>query len=389
MNAKQSTEPFKPGRLGQAVALACLLGASAAAHAGGTISLGDDKSISLGLGLKTSYTSTEKGAPDGSRSSDFNVDSARLYVNASLSKMIKLTFNTEKSSDDNVKVLDAFGSLQFMPEFNFDMGRTIIPSDRANLSGGYYLPAWDFAGVGSTAYSKFASRDDGAVVWGKLMGSKLVYSFGAFQGRNHDHTTPTAGYSNTSDSPLLAGRLAFNFWSPEPAPAYLTGSTYYGSADILTLGVWGHSQKNGVGSATTRDDYSAWGTDLLLEKKLAGAGVITVEGGYTKTDWSAAAATADDTIHGGTGTGIGSAGKAYIGSLAYLIPAQVGWGKFQPFYRYQKFDRDAGATTKRNDFGVNYVIDGSNARLTATYRTDKTDGSESINGFILGMQLQY
>jgi hypothetical protein len=358
--------------------LACLLGSSATAFAGGTISLGDDKSISIGLGLKTSYTSTSNAAANSKdRSSDFNVDSARLYVNASLSKMVKLTFNTEKSSDDSVKVLDAFGSLQFMPEFNLDMGRTIIPSDRANLSGGYYLPAYTFAGVGSQAYSKFASRDDGAVVWGKLMGGKLVYSAGVFNGRNKDNVAK----SNDTSSPLYAGRLAFNFWSPEPAPSYLTGSTYYGSADILTLGVWGHSQKNGVGSAAVKDDYSAWGSDILLEKKL-GVGVITLEGGYSKYDWTTTAATADGVIN--------QPGKSMIAGAAFLIPKQVGWGKFQPFYRYQKFDPDGSSSNRKvNDYGVNYLIDGSNARLTAQYRTDKTDNGADTDSIILGMQLQY
>lgn len=383
-SAQSAAAPFVSKRLSQAVMCACLLGGMAgivgAAHAGGTISLGDDKSITLGLGLKASYTSTEDGAPNGSdRSSDFNLDSARLYIGASLNKYIKATFNTEKDADDNVKVLDAFGEFQFMPGFNVQMGRTIIPSDRANLSGGYYLPAWDFAGVGSRAYSKFASRDDGVLAWGKLMNNTLVYSVGAFQGRKDAQ--------NTSDSLLYAGRVAVNFWDPEPAPAYLTGSTYYGAANILTLGVWGQSQKNGVGSATTQDDYSAWGSDLLLEKKL-GTGVITLEGGYTETNWSAAAATADDVTYG-AGKGIGSAGKAYIGSVAYLFPQQLGWGKLQPFYRYQKFNADSGDDRKVNDFGVNYVIDGANTRLTATYRTDKAGSASSIDSVILGMQLQF
>lgn len=373
MKATQtSSEPYKAKPLARAVALACLLGAAGAAQAGGTISLGDDKSISLGLGLKTSYTSTDGAAPDGGRSSDFNLDSARLYMNASLNKYVKATFNTEKDANDNVKVLDAFGEFQFMPEFNIQMGRTIIPSDRANLSGGYYLPAWDFAGVGSQAYSKFASRDDGALVWGKVFDKKLVYSAGAFQGRR--------GASNESDSMLLAGRIAYNFWDPEPAPAYLTGSTYYGSANILTLAFWGQQQKNGVGSAAVKDDYSTWGSDILLETQL-GIGVFTAEGGYSDYGWSNASATADGTING--------PGKSGIVSLAYLFPQQIGWGKFQPVYRYQAYSPDTGADRKVSDYAVNYVIDGSNARVVATYRTDKVDGNETIDSFILGLQLQF
>lgn len=378
-----AVSPFKPSRLGQAVALACLLGSSAAAFAGGTISLGEDKSISLGLGLKTSYTSTSSAAANNNdRSSDFNLDSARLYVSASLSKNLKMTFNTEKDANDNVKVLDAFGSVQFMPSFNIDMGRTIIPSDRANLSGGYYLPAWDFAGTGSQAYSKFASRDDGIVAWGKLLNSKVVYSAGIFQGRNKDNVAK----SNTTDSSLFAGRVAVNFWDAEPAPSYLTGSTYYGAADIFTVGVWGHSQKNGVGSSTVRDDYSAWGSDVLVEKKTS-VGVFTVEGGYSKYDWTQTSATADATVN--TTGAINAPGKSMIGGLAYMYPKQVGWGKFQPFYRYQKFDKNVGNDVTVNDYGLNYLLDGANAKINATYRTTKTANVSDTDTFIVGLQLQF
>jgi hypothetical protein len=370
--ANDTPEPYKAKPMARAVMLACLLGAAGAAQAGGTISLGDDKSITLGLGMKTSYTSTEGAAPDGGRSSDFNLDSARLYISSSLSKHVKATLNTEKDANDNVKILDAFGEFQFMPEFNIQMGRTIIPSDRANLSGGYYLPAWDFAGVGSQAFSKFASRDDGALVWGKVFDKKLVYSAGAFQGRR--------GASNESDSMLLAGRVAYNFFDPEPAPAYLTGSTYYGSANILTLAFWGQQQKNGVGSAAVKDDYSTWGSDILYESQL-GIGVFTAEGGYSDYGWSNTAATADGTING--------PGKSGIVSLAYLFPQQIGWGKFQPVYRYQTYNPDTGADRKVSDYAVNYLIDGSNARLVATYRTDKVEGADTIDSFILGLQLQF
>lgn len=385
MKAAKSLKTTSAPRLSSVarnVLLACTLGSAALAHAGGTISLGDDKSISLGLGLKTSYTSTENAAPDGSRSSDFNVDSARLYISASLNKYVKATLNTEKDGSDNVKILDAFGAVNFMPEFNVQFGRTIVPSDRANLSGGYFLPAWDFAGVGSKAFSKFASRDDGVLAWGKLMGSKVVYSAGIFQGRNNG----TAGSSNVSDSMLYAGRVAINFLDPEPAPAYLTGSTYYGSANILTLGIWGHSQKNGIGTSATKDDYKAWGTDLLFETKLP-AGVITLEGGYSKYDWSQAAATADATIN--TTGAINAPGKSMIAGAAFMFPQQVGWGKFQPFYRYQKFDPDTGSEVKRNDIGVNYLIDGANARITGTYRTDKTGAAATVDSIIVGLQLNF
>lgn len=366
-------------RLAQGLVATVLMAGLGSAQAGATFSLGDDKSLSIGLGLKTSFSSVEKGAANGSsRANDFNVDSARIYLGASLSKTIKLTLNTEKDADDKIRVLDAYGELQFMPEFNLAIGRTIVPSDRANLSGGYYIAPYEFPGVASQFYSKFASRDDGALVWGKLMDKKLVYSLGAFRGRNRQ-----VGGSNQTGSPLYAARVAFNFWDAEPAPAYLTGSTYYGGADILTLGLVAQSQKDGIGSAATRDDYTAYGLDLLLEKKLP-AGVLTLEGGYGKYDFSAAAGAVDLSSPGLL------PGKSGLVVAAFLFPDKLGWGRLQPFVRFQKFDADvAGGDLTQTDLGVNYVIDGANARVVADYRKLKPETGASRDAFILGLQLQY
>lgn len=366
--------------LQSALAGAGLLASLATAHAGATFTLGDDKALTLGLGLKTSFISAEKGAPNGSsRSKDFNVDSARIYLGASLSKTIKLTLNTEKDADDKIRILDAYGELQFAPAFNLAIGRTIIPSDRANLSGGYYIAPYEFPGVASGFYSKFASRDDGAVVWGKLAGGKFVYSAGAFKGRNR-----VPGGSNQSSSLLYAGRLAYALWDAEPAPAYFTGSTYYGGVDVLTLGLVAQSQKDGVGSAATRDDYTAYGADLLLEKKL-GSGVLTLEGGYSKYDFSAASGLADVSSPGM------QPGKAGLVVVAFLFPEKIGWGKLQPFVRYQKFSSDVSGAgdLKQADIGINYVIDGANTRVVADYRTVKAGFGAKRDAFILGLQLQY
>ena len=95
------------------IALACL--ASFNAHAGGTISFGEDKSVSIGLGMRTSLTNTDNGT---STATDFNLDSIRLYMGASLNKYIKGTFNTEKDSNDNVRVIDAIGQFEFSDGFN-------------------------------------------------------------------------------------------------------------------------------------------------------------------------------------------------------------------------------------------------------------------------------
>lgn len=365
-------------------ALSLALGAlcamtTANALAGGTISFGEDKSVSLGLALRDSYTSTSNASPSGtSRSSDFNLDSISVMVSASLTKNIKAYFSTDRDSAGNVKLKDGYAQFDITPEFNVVAGRLLPPSDRANLDGPYYGLTWAYPGVVSQYPGVAFGRDDGVAVWGKLLDNKVVYSVGAFQGRNR-----TGVNTSNQDAKLLyAGRVAVNFWDAEPAPLYYTGSTYYGAADVFTVALVGMSQQDGVGNKTTKDNYSAWNVDVLMEKKLS-AGVATLEGAYYKYKFSTAAAAAD--INGGV-----TPGKASMVTAGFLFPTKVGWGKFQPYARYQKFKADGtDITTKQTDLGLNYIIDGSNAKISATYSKNSETLKADSNSVVIGLQLQF
>lgn len=354
----------------------CMLSAMSA-NAGGTITFGEDKSISVGMGLRTSYTSKEDGASNGtSRSNDFALDSMRLYMNGSLSKYIKATFNTEKKSDESVGVIDAIAQFEFMPEFNIWAGRMLPGSDRANLDGPYYLLAWEYPGVVSRYPSKTTGRDDGVAVWGKLLDNRLIYNFGAYEGHNFKVSSPLVPVTqSTSDGLLYAGRIQYDFWEPNGAPAFYTGSTTFGTADVLSIGIAGQYQKDGVVGTASVGDYKAWNIDALLEKKIDGMGAVTAEGAYYDYDTDGAISS--------------ESGKAYLVGLGYIFQDKVGWGQIQPYFRYQKFDPDNNINTKQYDYGVNYVMDSFNAKLSATYTvTDKT-AAKSIDKFIVGLQLQF
>ena len=371
---------------GLGVATAALLMASTSAHAGATIGFGDGESISVGLGLRSSFTSQSNGAPNGSRSADFSLDSVRLYIGASLNDYIKATFNTERDSNGDVEVLDGYAQLEFMPELNLWVGRMLPPSDRANLDGPYYLNSWLYPGLVSQYPAKFAGRDDGATVWGKVFDKKLVYSAGVFEGHNR-----YAGASNQGDDPLIAGRVAYNFLDAEPDPAYYTSSTYYGSVDVLTLAFALQYEENGVGTAVHRGDYTGWNMDLLFEKKLS-FGVITLEGAYYNYDTGGV----KDVVPGFGGApgtanvgGINQ-GDGYLIGADYLIPGKVGWGQFQPFFRYQNFDNDlTHLGADQYDLGVNYVISGHNARVSIDYSKNEGGGVADYDRIIAGIQLQF
>lgn len=377
--------------------LACsVFAATHFAWAGATIKIDDDKSISIGAGLRSSFTSVEDGAPNGtSRSKDFELDNVRLYLGGQINKFIKATFNTERKADDSVRVMDAIAQFEFSEPFNLWLGRMLPPSDRANLDGPFYLNVWEYPGVVSNYPNLAVGRDNGVLAWGKVADRRLVYSVGAFKGHNNE-----LGLSNESDELLYAGRLAINFWEPEPAPAYYTGSTYYGAKDILTLALVGQYQKDGVGVATRRGDFLAWNVDLLMEKKLGTAGVLTLEGAYYDYDLDGVpdcnSGEPGSVACPATGNNIGGQveGKAWLATAAYLLPGKIGWGQFQPYVRYQRFERELSDTEKEQaDIGVNYVIDGHNARLSAVYsrvKDNQLSGSAAeVDKFILGAQLQY
>jgi hypothetical protein len=369
------TSRHQPRAAAAAVAAICVL-AAGSATAGGTISFGEDKSVSLGLALRDSFTSVSHGAPSGSRSSDFSLESVSLMVSASMSKNIKAYFSTDRDGAGNVKVKDAFAQFDIMPEFNIIAGRMLPPTDRANLDGPYYQIAWAYPGVVSQYPGVAFGRDDGILAWGKLMDKKIVYSFGAFEGRNHVNTPTT---SNQDGKLLYAGRVAVNFWEPEPAPLYFSCSALCGK-DVFTVALVGLSQSQGVGTSTISDSYKAWNVDGVLEKSLS-AGTVTLNGAYYKYDVDETAALADGAV---------TPGKAAMFVGAFLFPQKVGWGKFQPYYRYQKFEADgAFPDTKQSDIGLNYIIDGPNAKISAEFTKKEVTALADQKMFVVGLQLQF
>jgi hypothetical protein len=360
--------------------LAATAVSSTSARAGGTITFGEDKSVTVGFGMRSSYASVEDGAPDGtSRSSDFHLDSARLYFGASLTKNIKGMLNTEWDGEQ-IRIMDAAGQFAISPELNIWAGRLLSPSDRANMAGPYYsLGGGYWAGVASRyGYNGgiFRGRDDGVVVWGDIADGKLGYSFGAFEGHTFGIGSLTQSQAGAltnkpSDSLMYAGRLQYDFWDAEPG-YYGTGN-YLGGKDILAIGIAARTQKNGVLTPAQNGDYTAWNIDFLLEKKLP-SGAVSLEAAYYNYD------------NGGVIKS--EQGKAWSTGVAYIFGETMGMGKLQPFLRYQKFSPDSNIDSKQTDIGANYIIEGYNAQVSATY-SKNTFGNADQKKFVVALQLQY
>jgi hypothetical protein len=119
-------------------------------------------------------------------------------------------------------------------------------------------------------------------------------------------------------------------------------------------------------------DFTQLGSDLLFELNGGGAGVLDLEGGFAKM-WG------DHEL--------GS--YQMFGLASYLVPIDIGIGRFQPLLRCQY--SGAGKAEDAADFTaidaqLGYIVDGFHARLLALYQYAKLQG-HTENAILLGLQL--
>ncbi|MGE0386875.1 MAG: hypothetical protein AB7Q97_19285 [Gammaproteobacteria bacterium] len=374
-------------------------------HAGGKIAIDDTKWLSIGLGARTQYDTVEDAAPSGDEwSSDFSINSVRLYLNGQITKHISFEVNTEcfscSSGGQKISLLDGIAKFSFAPEFNVWAGRMLAPSDRIEMSGPYYDMAYAFSKIGlftawpqDQATNDFGvgsagvyGRDHGVTVWGTTgPDGRFLYAVGVFNGIE---SAPGFG-PNQDDHVLIASRFEYEFLNKEPAPWYYTGNTYYGGAgDIFTVGLAMQYQEDGAGSAASPGDFFGVSVDVLFEKTLSTKGVFTVMGEYKNfdADLTPAALAAPDCY-------CIFDGDAWTMTVSYLFPDKIAWGQFQPYFRYSAIDPGAAINTNSTDeyeFGVNYVIDGPNAKISLFWQNGDivTGGANDVDALTVALQFQ-
>ena len=356
-----------------------------------------DRWMKFGAGLRASYQTTSDSSVDG-RGGDIALEDMRLYTLTQVHKNIVFEFNTEvRSKADNADsdytdnsfhdmyVLDARATLT-VQGFDIWFGKFLPPSERSNLDGPYFLNVWDFPLATSPYPAIAAGRDQGVMIYKEYDGGKFKWAYGAFEGRKNATNVDTN--PDADDNFQHGFRATYNFWAPEPG--YYTTSAYYGAKDVLAVAFVARYEEDGAGTGltnTTQGDYFGWSVDVLMEKKLSSGAVVNLEASYYDTD--------TDDIDDGSIT----QGNAYRMLASYMLPNKVGWGKFQPYVRYQHASQDqcAGANCGGTDFGtrgimeggLNYIIDGHNAKIMSSYISDKqSSNAEPIHRFILGMQFQ-
>ncbi|PTN13258.1 hypothetical protein [Nitrosomonas aestuarii] len=345
----------------------------------------------------------------------YSNDNARIYVNGQIHRFLKFEFNTEcfwcnnTHAGDSPKllftVLDAVGKFEYNSHFNVWGGRMLVPTERGELSGPFYQATHDpfktpfFPSDFSTKFGAGGAgrygRDDGGTIWGsvepRFIPGTLSYAGGVYRGLSSKNDLGP----NQGDDVKWAGRVTYNFLNPENNPGYYTSSTYYGTAgDILAVAFGFAYQKNGAGSFASRSDFLGLVTDVLFEKVLPqNLGVVTVNGEYKHfyADYDRRAFADPDCF-------CIFDGQSWTVTGLYLFPTKIGIGQFQPYGRYTSVQPDNSSNREEVEGGMNYIIDGFNARISAYYQYGDlfTKGlnyapgafGEKVNVFKLSFQIQ-
>jgi hypothetical protein len=366
------------------------------AYAGGTIKADDDQWISVGIGIRMAFRGIENGSANGRAfANNFDIDNTRIYINGQIHKYIKFTFNTEcfqcprnqnansTSSGGNllfgnnsaIGLLDAIGKFEYNELLNVWVGRTLIPNERGELNGPFYHQTYEgfktpfassdlSANFGSGNGAGLYGRDNGVVYFGKAHpgGTHLLWVGSVFQGLN----SRGVGGPNTQNSLLYSGRLQWNLLNDEMSgnPGYYTAGGYYGTVgDLLALAVGTTHQKDGAGSLQHRADATTLEFDLLFEKLLPNnMGVFTFNGEFKRFWAQSINAWADANCF------CQFAGHSWTAYGLYLLPNKIGWGQFQPYFRFTDISPTQSQKRQEWEFGTNYVIKGFNARVSAFWQ---------------------
>jgi hypothetical protein len=380
---------------------------------GCTFSWSPDKWCNVGLGIRTSFDSQSSTVQSGNNSVNdrnyFAVDDMRLYFTGKVTQVIGFEVNTELSGaggygftdssgdrlglPDTIHLLDAIIKFEFNDYVNFWMGRLLPPNDRSDLSGPFFINGWDYPFV-SNYFGTFDGRDDGAAYWGQYGGGQFKWQFGVFNGQGRENAGNDWPLGNPSTSPNTNGnpefvmRLVANLLDPEAG--YYNASTYYGEKNIAAIGFSLTDQHDCVEDSLTPSNignFLGWNFDFLLENKMTAYGSGTFEAAY---------------YHYAISNNVENdvAGNAYLLFAGWLMPHQIGCcgfcGRFRPYVRYQKYDRDnetfaasLNDAKEEWDLGTQFVIKGHNARIDLFYGHQELDGDGHDNLFRTGLQLNF
>jgi len=286
---------------------------------------------------------------------------AELHAGGKIHKNVSLTLNLNANGlAGTAGIEDAIIGFDFADPIHLWLGQLLVPVDRANFSGPFFMIPWYYPGfltVGSTTVVSApaegpAGRNTGASVWGNDPDGKIKYAVGIF--------LP----NSPSGTPLLSGRISTALIGKEKG--YFGNETFFGDQDIFSIGVGGQYKKAGsigpapmVGTPGPTDDYAEFNADALFEMKYPGGGWFSADAAYYHFVGQ-----------------YNSVKDAFYATVAIASP-KVGIGNIQPMVRYQVAagnNPDAWAI----DALLSYLIMGPALRASVGFEhTDIGNGAEA------------
>jgi hypothetical protein len=298
---------------------------------------------------------------DPKKLDDQSMDSVygELHAGGKIHKNVSVTLNLNANGlAGTAGIEDAIIGFDFADPFHLWVGQLLVPADRANGAGPFFMIPWNYPGfftVGQTTVAALpaegpSGRNAGGVVWGEFMEGTLKYFLGAFNA------------ADATKTPLYSGRLNLALIGKEPG--FWGNASYFGDKDVLALGLSGQFQRNGsvgdppknaagmaIGPAPL-SDYSEFSADLFGEFKV-GDGWVTGEADYYHYSGD-----------------FNPIKNSFFVMAAFASPT-VGIGHIQPMVRYQGAKEELPTETvdiSAIDIGLAYLIKGPALRATATYQ---------------------
>ncbi len=276
------TGPTRAACTMAAVALAALLAAPAAAQG---MKINDSTTLRVGILGQTWADWSENVRQDTSYAQNIFERRIRLLASGQWGSRVSFFFETDnpnlgrsgagftKGLGSGFITQDAYVEVKPTGDVAFavDAGLMLYPLCRNCLqSAATLLPidygAYSFVQSGPTTSS--VGRDVGFQAKGNVVGQRLEYRVGIFQGFKNTVGTTQIG----SNTPRFGGRLQYNFLDAE-APAFFYSGTYFGKKKIFALG----------GGFDTQSKYHAYAVDAFFEHPV-GPGGISAQADFVQYD---------------------------------------------------------------------------------------------------------
>ncbi len=404
-------------RITSLVGLAAGLFAAGSVWAGAELKIDDESSINLGFRAQVlaRFVEADLNNDDSFDSvTDFAVRRARIRLLGKVNKHISAFLQTElggftdgtlAGAGRDVRMIDAFVTVNYNPWARIYAGLNMAPSSRQTTTGSGGLMTMDRPGNnyknlswGTRALRNFSTttagttdgglrgnvdvRDVGVTLFGSGSlsdTSHLKYYLGFYDG------IQASGATKSDRNLRMTARAQWNLFDAEAG--YYNTSTYLGKKKTLAFGVSYDVQDevqvadgSGLLGSGAYGDYAYYSVDAFAEWPM-GAGTLTAEAAYSDLD-----------LDGADTAALQSEGDGFYVQAGYFMN-----NNWQPWVAYESWDSEA--TSRVGDYdayrvGISYFFKGHNANVKAGFENFSTDipfdgNEDSSTAFTLGFYMTY